>query len=325
MPGGKSVNFGGRSSTSGTEMTETNRGSVAGGSNRPSESVPILTGDEEVDAHRRTLKALKGGKKGSSGGILQNLSPRAMVQMFLTFAALGTAIMAFVFIMGFRSNFNNKLSENYEGDLKSNVLPCLRHTLPTCSNFQYFQCWDKCCPSSGDTGYICKRSPTVGLYCQDGANSCGGGDEQKFLWCRDFADIDNSCKSDVCKKKAMVKDMSLPAFFLAGLGVILDIVDVIFFFAAPDSVASKAGINVASACIKFLAFGMVLGAGTQDFMGDLFDNGCFNRDGMNTVQTTGQQLVSFVVSCVISAMLCLMLAPISAYYGGKIIGVPYVK
>lgn len=74
-----------------------------------------------------------------------------------------------------------------------------------------------------------------------------------------------------------------------------------------------------------MAFMVVIGAGTQDFITELYDGQCFNKDGMTAVQETGQYLVSFIVSETISGMLSLMLAPISAYYGGKLIGVPYVK
>lgn len=221
----------------------------------------------------------------------------------------------------FRDYLLTQLEANYKGALKSEVLPCLRSTLDVCGNDRDDQCWDRCCPP----GYVCQRSPLVGLYCQDGSNVCGGGDPVKFKWCRDFADIPLSCKSEVCQNKAMVHDMTLPAFFLAGIGVVFDVIDCVIFFATPDAVACKAGVNLASSLVKWIAFCVVLGAGTEDFMTELYDNQCFNKDGMAAVQETGQYLVSFVVCEVISGLLSLMLAPISAYYGGKLIGVPYVK
>lgn len=253
--------------------------------------------------------------------IIKHLSPRSIVQVFLTVLALGTGIVAFVFAIVFRDYLINQLEANYKGPLKSEILPCLRSTLDVCGNDKYFQCWDKCCPP----GYVCERSPTVGLYCQDGANACGGSEMTKFTWCRDFADIPMMCKSTVCQDKEMVHDMTLPAFFLAGIGVQMDVIDSVIFFAAPDSVQCKAGVNLMSSLVKWLAFGVVLGAGTLDFMSDLYDNQCFNGEGMTAVQTTGELFYSFVVMEIISALLSLMLAPISAYYGGKLIGVPYVK
>ncbi|CAD7929882.1 unnamed protein product [Amoebophrya sp. A25] len=258
--------------------------------------------------------------------IIKHLSPRSIIQVFLTVLALGSAIVAFVFSIIFRDHLTVQLEANYTGTLKGDsgamVLPCLRSTLQDqCNNEMNDLCYDRCCPP----GYICERSPTVGLYCQDGENMCGGGDLKKFAWCRDFADIPRTCKSEVCQTKAMVHDMTLPAFFLAGIGVVADVVDCVVFFAVPDSVQCKAGVNLFSSCMKWIAFGVILGAGTQGFMTELYDNQCFNKEGMTMVQATGQYLVSFVVSEVISALISLILAPISAYYGGKLIGVPYVK
>lgn len=40
----------------------------------------------------------------------------------------------------------------------------------------------------------------------------------------------------------------------------------------------------------------MLGAGTQEFMKDLYENQCFNKVGMSTVALTGEYLVSFVVA-----------------------------
>jgi len=253
--------------------------------------------------------------------LVKHLSPRAVVQVFLTVMALGTAIAAFIFAIVFRDFLTKELEDNYTGALKSDILPCLRSTLDACGNDRDDQCWDRCCPP----GYVCERSPTVGLYCQNGNDRCGNGDLDKFNWCRDFADIPKSCKSEVCQRKSMIHDMTLPSMFLAALGVVLDVIDCVIFFATADAVACKAGINLASSLVKWLAFCVVLGAGTQDFMTDLHDNSCFNQQGMNTVKDTGSTLVNFVVFEVVSALLSLILAPISAYYGGKLVGVPYVK
>ena len=48
--------------------------------------------------------------------------------------------------------------------------------------------------------------------------------------------------------------MTLPAFFLAGLGVVADVVDCVVFFAVPDSVQCKAGVNLFSSCVKWYDF-----------------------------------------------------------------------
>ena len=59
--------------------------------------------------------------------------------------------------------------------------------------------------------------------------------------------------------------------------------------------------------------------------GILSRNQCYNAAGMTAMRATGTYLVSFHTAEVLSALLSLMLAPLSAYFGGKLIGVPYVK
>merc|ERR1719487_1313355 len=103
------------------------------------------------------------------------MSPRALVQIFLTVLCIGTCLTAFVFAVLFNDHLVNDLMENNDGTLKSNILPCLRMVLGVCGNEVDDKCWDRCCPHP----YICQRSPLVGLYCQDGNNICGGGDRQK--------------------------------------------------------------------------------------------------------------------------------------------------
>lgn len=133
------------------------------------------------------------------------------------------------------------------------------------------------------------------------------------------------CKTETCQRKSLAHGITLPVFFIAGLAVMMDLVDCVIFFAAPDHVKNKAGVNLSSSCLKWIAFGLMLGADNQRFVSDLYDNQCYNKEGMKHVSTTGQYLVSFVTTEVISALLSLMLAPLSAFYGGKLIGVPYVK
>jgi hypothetical protein len=74
-----------------------------------------------------------------------------------------------------------------------------------------------------------------------------------------------------------------------------------------------------------LAFGSIIGAGAQTFMVDLYENQCFNKPGLEMVATTGQVLISLIVTAIISALLSLILAPMSAFYGGRLVGVPYTK
>merc|ERR1719486_1714638 len=55
--------------------------------------------------------------------------------------------------------------------------PCVRNTMPDCSNLEKDTCYVAkpwCCPNK----YYCQRSPVVGLYCQRqgsaGSSTCWG-------------------------------------------------------------------------------------------------------------------------------------------------------
>jgi len=244
-------------------------------------------------------------------------STRAIVQIFLTGMALATAITAFTFAFIFEQ-FMDQMTENYRGELRSAILPCVRSTLDDCDNAVVDKCWDYCCPP----GYFCSRSPIVGLYCQDGATNCG-----EFNWCRDFADIPRTCATPVCKTNQMVTRVTSWSYILAAIGIFQDLIDIITIFTLPDAVVFKAGVNIFSALVKFLAFGIVVGAGTQGFMSEMEQARCFNSEGMQLVRDAGGMFLFYAFMQVVSASISLALAPFSAYYGGKLRGgeVPHVK
>lgn len=240
---------------------------------------------------------------------------RAIAQIFLTGLTLATAILAFAFAFVFEK-FMDQLMENNRGDLRSENLPCLRTTLDACDSSVTDKCWDYCCPA----GYFCSRSPIVGLYCQDGTVNCGNHN-----WCRDFADIPKTCATDVCKAHEMVARVTSWSYILAAVGIFLDLVDIIAIFTLPDAVIFKSGVNIFSSLIKWIAFGSVLGADTSGFMSDLQAATCFNMQGMQLVKDASGVFMSYAWVQAASAILSLAIAPLSAYYGGKLQGVPYVK
>merc|ERR1711998_115683 len=112
----------------------------------------------------------------------------------------------------------------------------------------------------------------------------------------------------VCVQRDLARRMTMPVFLVAGIAVFLDLVDITFFFSSPDSVVYKSMGNLGSAMFKFLAFSIMLGAETSELMSDLYDNQCYNQEGMALVQTNGVWLVSFVVTVIISGLLSLSLA-----------------
>ncbi|CAK9094424.1 unnamed protein product [Durusdinium trenchii] len=235
-------------------------------------------------------------------------STRAVIQIFVTGMCLATAITSFTFAFVFEQ-FMDQLTENYRGELRSENLPCIRSTLDDCSNAIEDKCLE---PKKGTLG---SRSPIVGLYCQDGLTTCGDPN-----WCRDFADISRTCLTPVCKTNTMITRITAWSYILAAIGIFLDLVDIITIFTLPDAVVFKAGTNVFSSLVKWLAFGLVVGAGTQGFMSELEQARCFNDVGMQLVADAGGLFVSYAIVQVVSATLSLVLAPFSAYFGGKLQG-----
>merc|ERR1719387_2938417 len=147
--------------------------------------------------------------------------------------------------------------------------PCVRNTMPDCSNLEKDTCYVAkpwCCPNK----YYCQRSPVVGLYCQHSAVQCGN-----FEWCRDFADISGQCKTKVCQEDMLVERMTQYAFICSALGVLIDIIDLVTFCACPDAVIFKAVTNMCSSCIKWVAFGVIVGSGAKEFMQELTGRGDF--------------------------------------------------
>merc|ERR1719356_919784 len=199
------------------------------------------------------------------------------------------------------------MSENFRGELRSDNLPCIRSTLEECEANKVDKCWDYCCPP----GYYCARSPIVGLYCKDGAFECGDHN-----WCRDFADIPETCPTQTCKDYHMIKRVSSWSYVLACIGVFLDLVDIITICTLPDAVIFKSGVNIFSSLMKWVAFGIVLGAGTSKFLLDLDTARCYNDEGAAMVTSAEAMYYSYASMIFISATNSLLLAPLSAYYGG---------
>mmetsp|Transcript_64044 Transcript_64044/g.152739 ORF Transcript_64044/g.152739 Transcript_64044/m.152739 type:complete len:248 (-) Transcript_64044:94-837(-) len=242
-------------------------------------------------------------------------SSRAVIQIFLTGLTIGTAILAFIFAFIFENHID-QLSDNFRGQPETANLPCVRAPLEACDEGKEDRCFDYCCP----VGYLCSRSPIVGLYCQEGQVTCGDHN-----WCRDFADIPNTCSTEVCQNHEMVRRITSWSYVLAAIGIVLDLVDVITIFTLPDFVTLKSGVNIGSSLAKWIAFGLIIGAGTQGFMSELEAAQCYNSDGMDLVKAARSLFLSYSVMEVASSILSIVLAPFSAYYGGKLTGVPYVK
>mmetsp|Transcript_114450 Transcript_114450/g.323591 ORF Transcript_114450/g.323591 Transcript_114450/m.323591 type:complete len:246 (+) Transcript_114450:160-897(+) len=240
---------------------------------------------------------------------------RGLVQLVLMVGCLLTAVLAMASAYMF-GNSVRQMGENFRGELQSVNLPCIRSTLSTCDIAVEDRCLDYCCPP----GYFCSISPIVSLYCQDGETQCGDHN-----YCRDLADIPLSCSTETCQNFKMVERVSSWSFFLSCIGIFLDMVDGITIFTSPNAVIFKSGVNIFSSLMKWVAFGTVVGANTQGFISELEAARCYNADGMTMVNTAEGYFYSYATLQVLSASLSLSMAPISAYYGGKLSGVPYIK
>jgi hypothetical protein len=178
-------------------------------------------------------------------------------------------------------------------------------------------------------GYLCSISPVVGLFCQHGDDNCelcsGSGCSSDFDWCRDLADISGQCLTEACKHHKLVLGMTLAAFVLVGVSVFLDFGDLVCYFVAPDAVMLKSGINALSVILKFASIAGVLGTETVKFTMDLGLNHCYVGATTDAIARAVMYLVGFLASGGFSAVAGLVLAPVSAFWGGKLVGVPYVK
>jgi hypothetical protein len=247
---------------------------------------------------------------------MAGLKLRAAVQIILTGLTLATAVTAVFFASVFGQRIDQMTENHRVNNMVSQRLPCIRSVLSACGGSKIDKCWDYCCPA----GYFCERSAIVGLLCKDGSTTCGD-----YNWCRDFADIPNTCATDVCKQARMVRRTSQWSFGGCIASVFLDLVDIIVIFGLPDQVVLKSGVNIFSFLMKLVAILTVIGAGTQKFLSDMTEARCYNKEGMTMVENASVAFISYALAQTLSAFFSFILAPISAYYGGKLQGVPYVK
>ena len=111
----------------------------------------------------------------------------------------------------------------------------------------------------------------------------------------------------------------------ASAGIVFDLLDMAVGCVLPDSVIFKSGVNVFSSLVQRIPFGTVLGAGTGAFVSDLEDARCHKVDGMELVMAAQAVFYSYCcVAHVRSAILSPLLAPLSAYFGGRLTNVPSV-
>ncbi len=140
-----------------------------------------------------------------------------------------------------------------------------------------------------------------------------------------MADISGQCLTDACKQHQLVMGMTLGAFVLSGISVFLDFGDMVCYLLAPDAVTLKSGLNALSAILKFAAFAGILGSQTLPFTAALGTKKCYVGATEDAIAKGATFLVGFLGTAAFSAATGLVLAPVSAFWGGKLVGVPYIK
>lgn len=256
-------------------------------------------------------------KKKSWTRFLPHVPSHAPCQIILTLLQITTASLAVVFV-GLLFLYNRRLNANYEGELEplNDNNPCARQALPACMNpdsddkFAFMdRCTDKCCPE----GYMCIRDPTVGIFCQDRMTACGN-----FDFCLDVADVPNSCEREECQRRMSMTNMAFVVFGIASLAFLVDLVDLICCCVCADSVCQKSTTNFIACLAKWLAFGGLMGVGTEGFLTDHIGNKCFNPSGMESLRQAHVWFQCGSAMLFISGALSLCLVPMSAMFGGRL-------
>eukprot|EP00929_Paragymnodinium_shiwhaense_P087258 TRINITY_DN47494_c0_g1_i1.p1 TRINITY_DN47494_c0_g1~~TRINITY_DN47494_c0_g1_i1.p1 ORF type:complete len:249 (-),score=34.68 TRINITY_DN47494_c0_g1_i1:172-918(-) len=239
----------------------------------------------------------------------------AFIQIGLMSFTMATAVASVAFGYKLRNDVI-AMGENYEGDIQSRNLPCVRHVYDECKMAQVAECAISCCPE----GYYCARSPLVDFYCQDYATTCGDR-----LYCLDYADPVGTSKNKIRRDYTRVAFWTAASYILACIGIFIDLVEWLQTFALPDIMSCKSVDNLASSLTKLLGFALVVGCGTVDVITGLQAALCYNTEGNLMLESAEQNYYLFAVVLFFSAMGSLAEAPISALYGGKLQGATYVK
>lgn len=195
--------------------------------------------------------------------------------------------------------------------------------------------------------YTCMKSPTVGLYCQQldyrlspanastsrtnastaprGALCTAASCTQNFGWCRDFADIPGECLGEACQDFRRAMSFAVACIIFAIAGLVCDALDLLFLIRVRAAAVPKSVANFAGSCLKLLAYMLCLAGGVKDFARALIDRSCFNGAG-NEVATAAQQGIdAFLLCTLIASVSSLVLAPLSMYHGGQLLGLPYAR
>jgi hypothetical protein len=110
------------------------------------------------------------------------------------------------------------------------------------------------------------------------------------------------------------------------VALLIDIIDIMVMFVAPDCVKFKSTSDMISALFKLLAFGAVNVGGTRYFYAKFIEAGCMNAEGTQVLSNLQLIYDMFCVLSVFSGVCSAVEGPLSALDGHSLsLAKPYVK
>jgi len=201
-----------------------------------------------------------------------------------------------------------------------------------------------CCPTSQRTPentrpdrYSCRKSPTVGLYCQlvaggnatgrlvaTGTSLCNEATCPSFAWCLDLVDIPGLCLGPVCKDFRRTLDYAAAVAAAMGVALILDLGELGIRLCFPAMASLQwISVHLSGASIKLLGILLCLAGGVLDLLTSTVENSCFEGgdDPAKSAQTIAH---GFLATVAATALGSFCLAPLTAARDTHS-GLPYAK
>mmetsp|Transcript_44112 Transcript_44112/g.89024 ORF Transcript_44112/g.89024 Transcript_44112/m.89024 type:complete len:420 (-) Transcript_44112:375-1634(-) len=186
--------------------------------------------------------------------------------------------------------------------------------------------------------YTCRKSPTVGLYCQDvndraPGNTTGDGRGEpcdaltcpSFDWCLDLVDVPGLCLGTVCQEYRRCLGFTGLLIAVASLGLALDFTELGILFRFPAESRTKTSFNVGAAFLKLTGFLFCMAGGIKELVDVAIEKACFNEEGNHAATVARLGTWGFLVAICLAAAGSLCLAPLSARWGSQLVGLPYAK
>jgi len=153
-----------------------------------------------------------------------------------------------------------------------------------------------CCPYAQQTRdyrrpdrYTCRKSPTVGLYCElladgnaTGSNISTGTslcEEADCPWCLDLADIPGLCLGPVCKQYQRTLDYAAAVAAFMGIAIILDLGELGLRLCSPAMAPEKwILVHAGGASMKLLGVMLCSASGVLDLLETALTKNCLEGD-----------------------------------------------